>query len=305
MNSWVLSQLHQARSERESWDARGFAEKHFTPTEFADLARQSDSFAPFVSSWIAGVMQIGFVDRETEPYTRVSLHRDIDFFTDAETQAQRKALIVAFCGNKDRLAMPIACFLQHLRSTSFDVAILRDPSRTFFTNGLGEMAMLELIEFLRHRLQPGAYERVFCFGTSSGGPPALRYALMLSADRGISASGLFPWHVRRLTDPSQNEIQAFDLLCACRDPQKTELYCAFSAENKTDRHAARLASLRVPAKLVAIGGFDGHNFLFELSKRKQLADFFAEIFPFGSNAERPSSRLSEISAGETITYPFQ
>jgi hypothetical protein len=180
-------------------------------------------------------------------------------------------------------------FVQMLPAARFDVLIIADRSNAHFLNGIRGYA--DTLYGLTTRLAADAemqrYRRVYCFGTSIGGFPALRGGILLKAFRAISVGGRPVWHVYRLIDPREHVAPAFDVMCDCMPRTGCQLVCVYAEGSRLDAiDAARLPrALRVTR--VPIPGIAAHNVVHELYKLGRLPLLYSRLFDFPLGPANP------------------
>jgi hypothetical protein len=266
-----------------------------TPLELAKIAAGSvwldrDTRAAFEQLHIFQLL------RHAQPatYLRQDIATGITFYNDPNFNPENKALIIAFGGAGTRLSMSMAVFLQLVPSAKFDIAVLRDPSRNHYLTGLGDYAddFPRLVFRLSDDLGPERYRNVFCYGASMGGFPALRCGLLLGGVRAISVSGRFPWFVGRLVDRSEKLIPAFDMLCACRNSQRTDFVCVYGEHSKLDSESVDRLENMFPVRRFPVAGVAEHNVIYEIWKRGMLEEFYAKLFSIDREYSRPPASSS-------------
>jgi hypothetical protein len=245
-------------------------EDTLTPLEIAALLQQPNNRdLPFaVAQLLRRQPPVG--------YRRHNLAKGVDFYT---ADRGNRALIVGFCGRRRRLMLPISYFLQLLRDDEYDVLVLSDERRRHFDGGVEGYAcsLLDMLKRIKNFADVEPYCRIITYGTSMGGFPALRAGLWLGADRAICIGGDFCHHPLRLGN-SSDEIRAFDLLCDCRAPGKTELLAVFAARNQADtQNAAALSRLLPGCSLIGVET-EKHNVLGHLDKQGELGAFVDRLF---------------------------
>jgi hypothetical protein len=213
------------------------------------------------------------------PYVRKPIAPGVTLFHDPDVSCANKCIVFAFCGKAQRLMLPTGVFLQLLPSADVDVLILNDISRSHFVHGLPEYAadFQELVIRLERDFKASKYKNVCSYGTSMGGFVALRCGLLLGT-RAISVGGRFPWHVRRLIEPTAQAIPAFDLLCACKASGEVEFICVY-ADRAEDRAAVDHLATMFPVKRLQVRG-SHHNAIFAMLKERTLRQFYQQQFVF-------------------------
>jgi hypothetical protein len=288
----VIRDLQRCRTEREFWRIQIKAETKLTPVEIEELISRMDALPNGAHPWLKHLSELmSHAGGKSQRYRRRIVGADVDFFADPTVPVSDKALIIGFSGNADRLMMPIGCVLQFLPSRRFDVVVLRDRQHAHYLNGVGDYAptVHGLAERLIADFKPRKYTKVFCFGTSMGGFGALRCGVLMKADRAISVGGRCHWHIRRLLDENESDMNAFDPLCACFVRSRTELICAYSEGNQEDRLDVDRLEAIVPIARIAFPQATHHNLIATLLRTNRLKPFFDEIFDLGGGARRPAA----------------
>jgi hypothetical protein len=229
----------------------------------ASLIEEAPALSPSAQSWLKQMTVLGQFDKgEPQRFHAEVLAPNIYLYRDPSVASEWKRLIVGFCGNANRLMLPIACVLQHLPAGS----------------------MPELISRITADVGAESYWRRYCYGTSMGGFAALRYGLLWQADRAISIGGSFAWHPRRLLDEPDAALPSFDPLCACQANGATALFCAYGAENSKDQEEASRLSAILPVNLMAIPDLSDHNIIKIQAVNGLLSAFFQDIFALGTSS---------------------
>jgi len=218
-------------------------------------------------------------------------HDDIAQALQVVPCAGAETAIICFCaGGSHRLGMPLSAFHRWAAASRASVIYLRDFRNQFFLEGVPALgpdletsllALRRLLAMLRAR-------RAVCLGVSVGGFAALYYGLELGAERVASLCGAvnlecsFNAHLRwigaarRLTKSRPG--LALDLAqryaTAAQPPHASLVY---GDQNWDDRlHAEYMGTLPC-AELRPVAGFDGHNVVIELVRRKEFASFLQHL----------------------------
>src|SRR5262245_37895105 len=180
-------------------------DNQLTPAEIADLLKSgADEELPFT---IRPLLEAGEVPVR---YERQAWGTDARYYT---ANSGASGLIIGFCGRGWGLGVPISAFLQSLRDDLYDVVVLHDRRKPHFDRGVLECSesFMDTVNRIRTFTHDKRYSRIVTFGASMGGFPALRAGLLLGADRAISISGRYSWHIGRLLREG-NSTSAFDPL---------------------------------------------------------------------------------------------
>jgi hypothetical protein len=253
----------------------------------ASLIEEAPALSPSAQSWLKQMTVLGQFDKgEPQRFHAEVLAPNIYLYRDPSVASEWKRLIVGFCGNANRLMLPIACVLQHLPADLCDLMVLRAPTWSHYAKGIPPYAgsMPELISRITADVGAESYWRRYCYGTSMGGFAALRYGLLWQADRAISIGGSFAWHPRRLLDEPDAALPSFDPLCACQANGATALFCAYGAENSKDQEEASRLSAILPVNLMAIPDLSDHNIIKIQAVNGSLSAFFQDIFELGTSS---------------------
>jgi hypothetical protein len=157
------------------------------------------------------------------------------------------------------------------------VVILRDYLKHAYVLGVPPYAdrFWPLVEKLAGELHATNYRRIYPFGTSMGGLPALRCGILLKTDSAVSAGGQFPYyppHLERNVD-----LPSFEPLCDCNAATKTTLLCYHSTNYVADVQSADILGRTLPIVRIPIEA-PGHAFLGQLFRRGQLRAFYDRVF---------------------------
>lgn len=213
-----------------------------------------------------------------QQFRRDEIGPDVVMFRGAGRPAD-KSLIIALCGRSQRPNMSWSLFLQHLPAQLFDVAILCDRRGTHYTRGIAGYAddLVQLQRRVTSDTDARSYRRVYCYGTSSGGLPAVRIGLLTEAHRSIAVGPVFAWPIHRLLQGET--FQAFDPVCACNRRPRSEVLC-IHASNERDTLGSRHVELILGAQRVRIAATTDHNVNHQLYLAGRLMEFHRRLFEF-------------------------
>jgi hypothetical protein len=261
------------------------AEHGLTPLEFQSVTQQLCKRFPNARAELRDLHLSQLLEKESPtPYMSKQLFSGATLFHDPETSCTNKSLVLAFCGQAQRLMIPTGLFLQLLPHKDVDLLILQDSDRTHFAHGLRGYAtnFSELITRLDADVKLGSYKSACCYGTSMGGFVALRCSLLL-ATKGISVGGKFPWHIHRLL--TGQPLPAFDFLCACKAAAAAKFICVYGNHMDDLRAVDHLATM-FPVTRLQIEGVTDHNVIFAMWKRGTLRQFYREQFVLSEVVEK-------------------
>ena len=202
----------------------------------------------------------------------------VNFYRGRPSQAGR-GLIVVLSGRHSRPMLPISLFLQHFPAQLFDILLLYDATNAHYTDGVAGYAdsLFALTRKVHADFGSAGYARVYHYGVSSGGFPALRMGLMAPTHRSIAIGGLFQWPINRLQ--SGENLPSFDPICACNAARIHNLACVHSTLDR-DVHHARRVGRTVKARNITIPSTNEHNVLFPLYATGRLRDFNQKLFGY-------------------------
>lgn len=275
----LVDAFSQCRTPADFYRLQIALENERTPLELLEQFACRDELAPPVRKWISvleDMMRRG--NEHIQPFMRTSLSANVQFYH-AGTGDGTKSLLVGFCGNFQRLMMPLPVFLQHVPADMFDVILLKDPGRSFFLRGVpGYVSSLsELPERLERDLPLARYASVRCIGTSAGGAAALVAGEVFGAERVLSFGGGHPARAVESLEAKGLTGGELDSVFASAERSCGRKLAFFGEENEVDRETAQsLCRSFQGTRLAPVRGVSTHNIFFELFERKELAVFFAE-----------------------------
>lgn len=224
---------------------------------------------------------------DARAWIRVPLAANVSLYRAPQSKAGT-SLLICFCGNVNRLMVPIPVFLQFIPETMFDVLIVKDPSRLGYLRGVPGFAddLAGVVDQIRARVKLDSYADIRCIGTSGGGSAALYAGLLLAAGRAISVCGKHRSLSRHVAgDPDDGGAftgDEFDAMVRDHiDGAATELLLVYGGKSQRDIEGARSLMRYLPkARPLVIKPLDDHNALLYLLQTKRLHDFFARfLFP--------------------------
>ena len=294
------------RTERDFYRLSIKLEDRLTPVEIAALAARAGELpwpAQGWLKWLLGMMPLAA--ERPQAFERSVVNPEVVLYRDQRVGAARKKLIVAFCGARNRLDMPLAAVLQALPSRAVDVAVMRDRSRRHFLDGITGYApgFAGLVAAIERDLRPGKYREAYAYGTSMGGFAAVRFALLRPVRRAVAVGGSFPGHARRLTDDPAQQLPAFDPLCDCVGREAgADIVCVYGEDCGRDRRNAEWLGHIMPATQVAVPHVSIHNVAHELAISGRLAAFFAAMFDL--DAAPPAVREGWLTLPARVALPI-
>jgi hypothetical protein len=255
---------------------------YMTPEElrFFDAALAQDPVGSPDRRWISK-LSCFIPPRESWPaeFRRKGILKSMTLYAADSGSRAEKTLIIGFTGAFNRMMLPLPLLLGCLNPTLYDVVVLSDFSRRFFSMGIPGLGVdfFQALCNLRNHVDPTAYRNCVALGTSSGGLPAVLGAILLKLNRGVSIGGLdFPQFAAKLRDLGASE-EPYAALLASRPEPFPELLLVFGGGNATDVVAARGLHGRVPSRLVEVKACDDHVVLRWKLLRGRLPTFFSTL----------------------------
>jgi hypothetical protein len=238
-----------------------------------------------------------------QPYVRHDLATDVALFSTTQPPPSDKSLIVACCGRSNRLMLPWSLFLQFIPASALDVLVLCDRNNDDYFAGIEGYAtdLWGLVQRVLSDVGASGYRRLYCYGTSGGGFPALRFGLLAKAYRSISVGGTYPWQIYRLK--SGKSPQTFDPLCVCNVQPRGHVVCVHASHARHDsRSAVRLQKVMKISR-IPIDGTAVHNIVYMIYLAGGLPTFFGQLFDFDprlTSVSPPQPYGSRDSPGQGV-----
>jgi len=204
---------------------------------------------------------------QPEPFHRSRVRRDLWLYADGSPRSS-KILLVGFTGRAQRMMMPSAVFLQQLDSKKADVALLCDPLRSGYRQGMRRVgeSLGSMLNALPQLLHMSEYQSVVSMGTSAGGLPAVLAALQLNLSAAMSVGGASPDDPRWALPDGAGARDLIDR-CTKESARLPRLYLVFGEDSIADRTNAEELEALLPAELMPVtrrGKQVGHNALLPL-----------------------------------------
>jgi hypothetical protein len=274
----LFAALERAGSEATAIRAVMKLEDALTPQQLYDLLDDFDRLKGVAGrALLQSDVLTEIVRRPPEPYVRHWLGDDIAVNT-GPGAPEDKTLVIAFCGRTNRVMLSWAHFLQAMPARSFDIVIVTDRTNAHYVEGVAGYApnLVSLTQRLAAETGAHRYRRVICYGTSSGGLPAMRAAMLMGAQRGVGVGGMPLWAINRLR---QRSLDAFDPLCSCMLPTTaTELRYVYGGMSAPDASVADWLGHMGAIRLWPIRQSREHNVVHDAYRHGQLAALFEAIF---------------------------
>lgn len=252
-----------------------------TPGEFLRLPGllADRSLGQFADHLAAGALFRFLADSpEIRQFERMDRGQDVTLYASADTGLPDRArgLVVAFAASGGRLTLPCAAFLQSIRDPEFDVLLLRDPYRNHFRNGCPGFGG-DFLSLARKVWGIGRdYGRVVALGTSMGGLPAVRFALLARSGAAISIGGRRWNDVARVAE-ARAGLPPYDPICACLEAGHPDLLYVHAADHVKDAQEAQALADLTGGRVLPVTSVATHHVLGELWKRHSLPEFLQGI----------------------------
>ena len=295
--SELLDGLRSAQTAAAARHALRALEDDLTPRQLADLLPEVDGLTGLAKLACEHSTILPALRRmPPQGYHRRNLARDVAFFSAEPIPARSKSLIVALCGRGNRLMLPWSLFLQFLPASAFDVVILADRNMDDFIAGIEGYApdLWGVVQRLRSEVDLHAYQRLYSYGTSTGGLPALRFGVLAGAYRSISVGGLFSWPIKRLENGKS--LQTFDPLCLCNSLPRGHLVCVHASDAQRDKKAAQHLQRILKISRVPVDGAADHNIVYRIYQAGGLPTFNGQLFDF-------DPLLLRVSRPRSVGFP--
>jgi hypothetical protein len=181
--------------------------------------------------------------------------------------------------------------------------------KLFFDHGVqGLGSFLEVMHRIKAFAEVKGFREIITYGSSMGGYPALRAGLLLNATRAISMSGCYCWHVGRLVQKGKTTVRAFDPLCPCFSPPKTELVAVIPSRNERDVGAFEILQRTFPMCVAVKINAEAHtlsSFFLQSAAAAPVPCLLVRILerscslrtPYPCRTSRHSQRFSRVGAG--------
>lgn len=274
-------------------------ENYITPAEVRYFAAALAEEPPDSPSgrWIARLRHFMPTDavRPVE-FERRAARRDLTHYTADVGSPDQKTLILGFASKGHRLMLPMHCVLGCLNPELYDLLVLRDYSRLFFSKGIPGLGgdFFEALSNLRKQIDLSAYRNCVALGTSAGGLPALMAAMMLQLDRGISIGGIdFPRFAAKLRSNGVSD-EPYAALLASRPHPFPELLLVYSGSHAIDEAAASALHERVPSRLWPVKNSEGHAVFAWKFAQGRLSEFLSNIL--GQSVEQREPMAARFAA---------
>ena len=197
-----------------------------------------------------------------------------------------KKILICFCGNANRLMMPVAVFLQYIDEKIYDVLVLMDPSKLCYHSGIPDFGftLKESVNKLSDIISEKKYEQITTFGTSGGGCASLYIGAYLNAKKAISVGGRHPLdyldfkNTKLLSEKNLSGSEFDKLLSMRRNEYRTNIQVIYNDRHEEDKKSA--INFKKHLKNVNLLSIDGesHNVFHELRKKQKLKLLMDDLF---------------------------
>ena len=219
-------------------------------------------------------------NEEVRPFLKKRLSSNVYFYT---TTNENKNLLICFCGNANRLMLPIPVFLQYIDHKVYDVLVLMDPSKLCYHLGVPGFGSTieESADLLSDIATRGKYQQVKTFGTSGGGCASLFCGVYLNANKSISVGGRHPltYEVTNnlLSDKGYSGYEFEELLSKKSNQYQTKIYIIYGNRMNADKISAEnFEKYFLNTTLVPID-HDGHDVINFLRNKQELRILLDEL----------------------------
>lgn len=241
--------------------------------ERAGLRVPVDVFRRVAPFWVA----LNRRDIKLPKFENISISTHARLFV-AKDFISPKGLLIVFTCMSGRVEGSYCRLLTRIPS-GLDVLFVRRLKGGDYRSGVPGFGngFMESCHGMEKVITTGQYQGVGCLGTSMGGFWAIRAAMNLRANVGVSLSGrYFP---QRLAISRYGEDSEVDSINPLQLDQSTRLYCFFGDKAMNDVRDAERFRSRVPSvSLVPLKGHTEHNTLTYLHSRRELNMFFSTLY---------------------------
>lgn len=250
-----------------------------SPTEAIDFIRNNKNF--YYLNFLKKTEMLIFEGREKiRPFERVRLSINVNFY---KTHHKNKNLLICFCGNANRLMIPIPAFLQYIDHKIYDVLVLRDPSRLCYHSGIPGFGLTleNSANMLADIVLRRKYQQVKTFGTSGGGCSSIYLGLYLNVKKAISVGGYHPSNYQiinhNLSKKGLSGYEFDELLSKRSNQYQTSVKIIYADGVDRDTESAKIFAKHLcNANLIPID-HDQHNVINYLRKKQKLRLFMDEL----------------------------
>jgi hypothetical protein len=215
------------------------------------------------------------------PFVRHKISSNVFFYNSVNIN---KKILICFCGNANRLMMPIPAFLQYIDERIYDVLVLVDPSKLCYHSGIPDFGFTleESINNLSDIISTKKYEQITTFGTSGGGCASLYVGAYLNAKKAISVGACHPLDYEdtklRLSEKNLTGSEFDKLLSMRRNEYQTNIKVIYSDRHDGDKKSAiNFTKHLINVNLFPIDG-ESHNALEELRIKQKLKLLMDDLF---------------------------
>lgn len=249
-------------------------ENRLPPMELASLQRsvERSGAAKPTMAWLAQLRQLSAeMFERPQPFAARQLAPGLTMFEDVRVPPAGKSILIAFCGNGNRLLLPVPVFLQFMAAARWDVLLVQKGVGGSYARGIGEISggVAGIVGAVRRLARPDRYRSVSTFGTSGGGGAAIAAAILLGAARGVSVCGG--------SIPDESGV-------AAAGPAGPDLLYAFGEAHAPDRIAAASMMKRFGGRMLPVPDVDQHNAFAPLLARGEFGAYLATMLGEASDA---------------------
>ena len=279
--------IDRCRTENQRNRVHIMVENYMTPAEVRQFAAAlaGDPADSPSRQWIvrlAGRLPVNKA-RPAE-FARKGLCKGATRYTNGDASTPQKTLIVGVSGHFHRLMVPTPWLLDCLNPALYDVVILRDFSRIYYSSGIPGLGrdFAAAIAGLGRRIDPRAYRNTIAVGTSGGGLAALLAAALLDFDKAIAIGAQDFAHVAgKLKAFAATDDPYTAFLASPRERRWPELLLAYGADNRGDAASAAAIHAILPSELRPVKRCGEHAVLAWQHERGTLPAYLAKLLGQG------------------------
>jgi len=281
-------------------------DNRITPAELETLAAYylgcpeqvaGDPFHDFTQHWLEGL--IARMPKQSwtgnQQFKRRRLAHGVELYADSGATDDKK-LLLCFCGNMQRLMMPLPLFLAHLDPNEFDVLLVKDTGRKGFREGVPNYASsaAELLNKLAALHPFDRYTNRYAFGTSGGGAIALLAGCMFDFDAtsvvGASDSGF-----RTMVEDESDWLS----LRRSQGNQRPTITLVYGSQSRVDKRAAIALDEMLGVhhtEITSAAESMKHNCLYSVVKAGRFSELLSTtlLLPDASELQSAAAPLSQF-----------
>ena len=256
------------------------------PNEFIKLYQEFNTILPDIAErqMARTVSMINSISKEYESFIRVPLSPNVNFFSSSQELTSKKKLLICFCGNANRLLVPIPVFLQCVPHRDFDVLVYSDPKRTCYVKGVPQFSksLQDLMSDTKPYVNFEKYTAMISIGTSGGGSASVYFGILANVDKAISICGRH--RSIAIKKPGNIELSKFDgyefdrMIKKYLDKSKTKITLVYGEKYPRDIEGALSLKKHLPiSHEIIIKDLNDHNVFLYLLVQGKLKAFIQRL----------------------------